>query len=418
MKVPNNILMSARIHQHFFALCVALKKAHLFSSRQWQCFFPKFKHRSKKLISFLARSWTLFSKEMKLLFLSVALVLKALLHRGRDSLVQLLRKLSERFLQYACQAYNKTSMLLLQLRRKLHAIMFPYAQTLRDKLHQRFSQTNKPALFAISSTAITVFVFILGYTLGQSHQSNVMFEGWQTQFVEAYQKGTTRNEAEIHLMGSKVALMETQIMRLEALGEYFSSAYNINTDDIDFNSRPGLGGENMQGTAPQAQEVREMLGQLGNRFSAIEVELAVLTDLVGHQSWQKEMLPDGLPVNKGWISSKYGYRMSPFSGRREFHSGIDIAGRHGMPIHAVAAGVIKRSRYYKDYGHFVEVEHANGYMTRYGHNQVNLVVPGELVKQGDVIALMGSTGRSTGPHLHFEVLKQGRKINPKQYLGH
>ena len=126
--------------------------------------------------------------------------------------------------------------------------------------------------------------------------------------------------------------------------------------------------------------------------------------------------PSGRPTRSGWLSSAYGYRTHPISGRRQFHQGVDLAGLKNDPVEAVASGLVTWSGTRSGYGMLIEVDHRNGYRTRYGHNQENMVNVGELVKQGQVIAKMGSTGRSTGPHVHFEVLKDGKKIDPKKYL--
>jgi murein DD-endopeptidase MepM/ murein hydrolase activator NlpD len=116
------------------------------------------------------------------------------------------------------------------------------------------------------------------------------------------------------------------------------------------------------------------------------------------------------------MSSTYGYRSDPFNGRRSFHGGMDFAGAAGTDVLAVASGVVIWSGERHGYGHLIEIDHGNGLTTRYGHNQKNLVAVGETVKKGQPIALMGSTGRSTAPHVHLEVLQDGRRLNPGQYV--
>ena len=129
------------------------------------------------------------------------------------------------------------------------------------------------------------------------------------------------------------------------------------------------------------------------------------------------MYPAGRPVQQGWLSSYYGWRTNPFGGNQQFHKGIDFAGKENSEIVAVGGGVVTYSGKRYGYGNLVEITHGNGYITRYGHNKKNLVREGETVKKGQAIALMGSTGRSTGPHVHFEVIKDGKKIDPAKFIA-
>jgi len=124
----------------------------------------------------------------------------------------------------------------------------------------------------------------------------------------------------------------------------------------------------------------------------------------------------GRPVEKGWISSGYGMRTDPFNGRKRWHNGVDFAGKAGANVVAVASGVVTWSSKYNNYGNMVEIDHGEGVVTRYAHNQENKVKVGDLVQRGQVIAALGSTGRSTGPHLHFEVYKNGRAVDPSVYI--
>jgi hypothetical protein len=124
-----------------------------------------------------------------------------------------------------------------------------------------------------------------------------------------------------------------------------------------------------------------------------------------------QSLPDGWPLKHGRVSSKYGWR-----GRR-MHKGLDIAAPTGTPIYAVEDGTVVRSKYVRGYGRLIEIKHSDMYTTRYAHNDINLVEVGEFVYKGEIIGEVGSTGRSTGPHVHFEVRQSGIAINPVKYLG-
>ena len=135
------------------------------------------------------------------------------------------------------------------------------------------------------------------------------------------------------------------------------------------------------------------------------------------RSITERVMPSGRPVEEGWLSSTYGKRSDPFTGKPDFHPGLDFAGRKGSEVVAVADGVVIWSGPRGGYGNMVEIDHGHGYVTRYGHNEKNLVKVGDTVKKGQEIALMGSTGHSTGPHVHFEVLHNGKTVNPARFIS-
>jgi murein DD-endopeptidase MepM/ murein hydrolase activator NlpD len=165
-----------------------------------------------------------------------------------------------------------------------------------------------------------------------------------------------------------------------------------------------------------AAEFLRILDRVSARIAEREQTLDALESILHTLQLQDQTRPAGRPIVKGWISSFYGYRTDPMSGKKSFHGGVDFAGPRGSDVVAVASGVVTWSGRRQGYGHLVEVAHGNGLVTRYAHNQRNLVEVGETVKKGHVIALMGSSGRATGPHVHFEVLRDGRSVNPIQYV--
>jgi murein DD-endopeptidase MepM/ murein hydrolase activator NlpD len=144
--------------------------------------------------------------------------------------------------------------------------------------------------------------------------------------------------------------------------------------------------------------------------------MRVLEDLLLVSRLQRQVKPSGWPVERGWISSAFGMRTDPFTGRRAMHTGTDFAGRAGADVLSVAAGIVTEAGPRFGYGMVVEINHGNGYVTRYGHNARVLVKPGDKVNKGQRIALIGSTGRSTGPHVHFEVLFNDKVVNPTEYI--
>jgi murein DD-endopeptidase MepM/ murein hydrolase activator NlpD len=167
---------------------------------------------------------------------------------------------------------------------------------------------------------------------------------------------------------------------------------------------------------PEVPDFIQELDALSRQLDDRSEQLSVLETMLMNRNLQQQALPAGRPIKKGWISSYYGMRTDPFTGKREHHAGVDFAGKHGAEVVAVGAGVVTWASERYGYGNLVEITHGNGIATRYGHNHKILVKVGDKVEKGDTLALMGSTGRSTGPHVHFEVLKNGRSVNPSEYI--
>ena len=229
-----------------------------------------------------------------------------------------------------------------------------------------------------------------------------------------------RQEALSHLdaLGGKLGGMQAELLRLNALGERLVQMAGLSEEEFDFQNPPALGGpepeESLQTTAGELMtEMDRLLEELKDR----DRKLSLLEELIMEQDLQADSLPTGGPVRSGVITSTYGYRKDPIHGRRSFHRGVDFAGKRGTDILAVADGLVITSETKSGYGRTVEIRHANGLVTRYAHNQKLLVQVGDLVKKGEVIAKLGSSGRSTGPHLHFEVLKDGTQIDPMKFAG-
>ena len=260
----------------------------------------------------------------------------------------------------------------------------------------------------------------IGYWLGASQQSDSYVLAWQSELDDQRRSlAQVRENAEAHVnaLTTRIGQMQAHITRLNALGSKLVKMAKLDKSEFEFNSPPALGGprEGSPESADQGtldQTITSLGRQLGNR----EYQLFVLEEVLRSRILHEEVHPAGLPVKKAWISSYYGYRNDPFNGRREFHKGLDIAGREGSDIIAVAGGVVTWADKRWGYGNLVEINHSNGFVTRYGHLMKVLVTEGEAVKKGQVVALMGSTGRSTGPHVHFEVLQAGKQVNPLDFI--
>ncbi|HEY0634529.1 MAG TPA: M23 family metallopeptidase [Gammaproteobacteria bacterium] len=216
----------------------------------------------------------------------------------------------------------------------------------------------------------------------------------------------------------RLGQMQAHVIRLDALGQRLTKVAGLDKGEFDFGNPPAQGGpESDEGSvAMQLPDFLSQLDALSEQLNDRSQQLGVLETMMVNQSVQAEVLPAGPPTNTGWISSHFGLRSDPFTGRMTLHKGVDLAGKEGSEIVSVGAGVVTWAGNRLGYGNMVEITHGNGYVTRYGHNQKNLVKTGEMVKKGQPIALVGSTGRSTGPHVHFEVFFNGQVVNPLKYI--
>jgi len=159
------------------------------------------------------------------------------------------------------------------------------------------------------------------------------------------------------------------------------------------------------------------LGALNAQLARIESQITTVANAAAQHSLELMRLPTRLPIAGAELTSTFGNRADPFAHTHAFHSGIDFAARRGTPIASAAGGIVAFAGFRRDYGWVVEIDHGNGLSTRYAHASELLVRAGEVVAPGDRIAMVGSTGRSTGPHLHFEVLRAGDHVDPRRYLA-
>jgi len=216
----------------------------------------------------------------------------------------------------------------------------------------------------------------------------------------------------------RMAELQARLLRLDALGERLTSIAKLDQGEFDFSQPPALGGPESAGLgdAYQAPDFLQVVEQLTSRIENREQQLDTLEALLAKRKIQRDVFIAGRPVKKGWMSSRFGRRTDPFKGHVAWHNGVDFAGKLGSEVIAVASGVVTWSDKRQGYGQLVEINHSNGFSTRYAHNAEHLVKVGDVVKKGQVVALMGSSGRSTGPHVHFEVFKNGRPVDPAAYI--
>lgn len=225
------------------------------------------------------------------------------------------------------------------------------------------------------------------------------------------------SQRELDALAIKLGQLEAQSTRLNALGERLTEVGKLDPDEFNFDQTPAVGGlEDTSGSGyalPPALDAS--IDQLASQFDTQQAQLSALQSLLLDAKIDSNLKPTGMPAS-GYISSYFGVRPDPFDGHSARHTGIDIAVPFGTGVHAVAEGMVTYVGSRSGYGEVVEIDHGNGYMTRYAHNSKLLVHPGQRVRVGELVSRAGSTGRSTGPHVHFEVWYKGRVVNPLAYV--
>lgn len=226
-------------------------------------------------------------------------------------------------------------------------------------------------------------------------------------------------EQQLTVLTMKLAELQSQVLRLNALGGRLADNANIPQQEFDFQKLPPRGGPSSSNSEISRKSVAQLLidiTELDNSLDHKENQFNMLESLtLGHHIENTRYL-SGRPITKGWLSSYFGIRKDPFSGKPSMHKGIDFAGKEDGDIIATASGVVSWADDRYGYGLLIELNHGDGLKTRYGHNKKILVSVGDVVSKGQVIARMGSTGRSTGPHVHYEILRNGKQIDPIKFV--
>ena len=225
----------------------------------------------------------------------------------------------------------------------------------------------------------------------------------------------TTQTANNDFLAKRLGELQAEAIRIKAITDQLADMSGL---DLTAFQTPVLvvGGLDNSGESLSQQEMEDDIAKLKEGFSQQREQLSELQKYLLTQSSITSSIPSGKPAQSGWVSSFYGKRIDPFTGKKAFHRGVDVAGKSGTGVIAVADGMVTWIGERGGYGGLVEIDHGNGYVTRYAHNKTIKVELGELVAKGQVIALMGSTGRSTGPHVHFEVLHDGKNVNPYNFI--
>ncbi|MEC7460095.1 MAG: M23 family metallopeptidase [Pseudomonadota bacterium] len=281
-------------------------------------------------------------------------------------------------------------------------------------------------LLSICLLGAPVALGYLGYQLAISGTASFLTEdvarNWQQQLsLQEAELKQLRNDSkrELEALSLRLAMMQARLARLDAMGERITRMSDFDNGEFDFSQTVvAIGGPTRGDNELSESGFISALDRLESQVEDRLGQLQILEDLLDDRKIQSDIFIAGRPLEKGWIASRFGQRPDPFTGRMSFHAGLDFTtGRAGAEINTVASGVVTWSGPRSGYGLMVEVNHGSGYTTRYAHAEKLLVDVGDIVDKGQNIALVGSTGRSTGPHVHFEVYKNGRVVDPAAYIN-
>lgn len=226
-----------------------------------------------------------------------------------------------------------------------------------------------------------------------------------------------RRQQHIDALALQLGELQARVMRLDALSDRLSKMAGMQQINIDAQKKlQGQGGPEVLQHKFTEHELQQKIDELAGTIEAKTDKLSAIEALLLQQSMKENALPNEMPVKGAYNSSSYGWRVDPFTGNNAFHEGLDFPAQIGTPIYAAASGIVTTAELTPDYGKIIKIDHGSGVETRYAHASKLLVKVGERVEKGQLIAEVGSTGRSTGAHLHFEVRLNGDPLDPRKYL--
>ena len=296
---------------------------------------------------------------------------------------------------------------------------------LREKGTSRALRISRQSAFVLS-VVVLLAVALSGYFVVERLTRDVVdldtIAGWRAKLQqqrEEVENMEQRSRDQAQAVGRQLAQMQARLLRMEALGARVTEVADLDEGEFSFSDPAPQGGPSvlLQEDEMQWSDLKDGLEELARGLKARESELEILESMLRDRDYQEARVIAGRPVIWGWMSSEYGKRVDPFTGKMSWHAGVDFAGKSGSEVVAVASGLVTHAAKRFGYGLMVEITHGDGFVTRYGHHAEILVKVGEIVKKGQTIGKMGSSGRSTGPHVHFEVLKDNKHVDPARYVA-
>lgn len=272
--------------------------------------------------------------------------------------------------------------------------------------------------------AMTVLLLAAGlFYVTLRHAAQLKLPYLESVVLSAQAQESQRNEAflreNLNAMAVKLGEMQAQLMRLDALGERLAALAGFKPSEFRFSETPGRGGA-LSSSIPSKNlsvgEFTQQMEQVARQMENRNDYLGILESQLFDAKVKKKLMPTIPPVEASWSASSFGWRIDPISGMQAMHEGVDFIADTGTPIFAAAGGLVTVAETHHQYGLTVEIDHGNDFMTRYAHASKIFVKPGDVVQRGRKIAEVGSTGRTTGPHLHFEVRYKGVAQNPARFL--
>jgi len=273
-----------------------------------------------------------------------------------------------------------------------------------------------------------VFLGYYGYQFSAGRSADLYTDeaaqAWADKLVEQEEEVQRIREetlAQLQALTLRLANLQARLLRLDALGERLTVISDLDDGEFNFQQMPAVGGPEVmleKGNGFEEFDLIKEIDELSLQIEDRSQQLELLESLLSDRQIQSDTFLAGRPVSSGWISSAFGRRIDPFNGDLAWHQGVDFAtGVTGVEVSSVASGVVTFAGERSGYGRLVEINHGNGYESLYAHNQEILVNSGDIIKKGQVVALSGNSGRSTGPHVHFEIHKNGRVIDPASYIN-
>ena len=297
-----------------------------------------------------------------------------------------------------------------------------YICSLQDYIKSLLGGEQGSRVVAVMLVMLAVSMFVLGRwsapssVLIQQKKAELKLEILQQK--KLFADLSREQDANLEALAARLAELQAASTRLDALGERLVQLGQLDPEEFDFSQPPPLGGPEMviKNSRMNAGDINESISRLAKVMGSQFARLDALQLLLLDRNLEQERTPAGWPVSSGYISSGFGERNDPFTGKRTQHEGLDFVGSKGSPVLAVASGAVTWAGPSAGFGKLLEINHGNGYLTRYAHNSELLVKAGDTVTAGQQIAKMGATGRASSPHVHFEVLFKGKAVNPYKFV--